>query len=55
MRLLLIFLALFVPSCTGVVTIEENGYKGVVVAIQKDIPDNPDLVRSIKVRPGLRG
>lgn len=34
--------------CTAVVTIEDNGYKGLVVAIQKDLPESPELIQRIK-------
>lgn len=47
---LLMFLLVSGPhQSAAVVTIEDNGYKGLVVAINKNVPENPELVKRIKV------
>lgn len=36
------------PLVTAVVTLESNAYKGLVVAIHNDVPDNPEMIDRIK-------
>ncbi|GAB6022221.1 chloride channel [Chamberlinius hualienensis] len=44
----LVCLTIFVKKSVAVVTLENNGYKGLVVAIHKNIPEDPKLIDRIK-------
>lgn len=32
------------------VTLENNAYKGLLVAVNPDVPEDPDIIEAIKVR-----
>ena len=49
--LLLIYLSIQIDALTkpSSIKFEFNAYSGIVVAIHRDIPENPDLIERIKV------
>lgn len=42
--------ALAETNFASVISVEENGYKGIVVAIHKNVPEDLEILNNIKVR-----